>query len=168
MLILWSSRGWILAADALVELWITLHNISLSFYPPHFRLTPLFPPPPSSTPPPPPENPKIITYRNPLLPEPTEKTRLHRSSSFSNVQTREFRVSQAGVKRRQRDCSSPSSSRNGSSRPGKRGEKQAVSKAVQRRSCKERQSRFFRTVQLYACRNGEKARPRIKKKKQTG
>lgn len=33
MLILWSSRGWILVADALVELWITLHNISLSFSP---------------------------------------------------------------------------------------------------------------------------------------
>lgn len=53
-LILWSSRGWILAADALVKRWITLHDITLSFHPPHPRLTPLlspFPPaPPKKTP----------------------------------------------------------------------------------------------------------------------
>lgn len=42
MLILWSSRGWILAADAPVEHWITSHNISLSFHPPHPKLTPPF------------------------------------------------------------------------------------------------------------------------------
>lgn len=41
ILILWSSRGWILAADALVEHWITFHHISLSFYPLHPRLTSL-------------------------------------------------------------------------------------------------------------------------------
>lgn len=45
MLILWSSRGWILVADALVEHWITLHNISLSFHPPCPRLTPFLSPP---------------------------------------------------------------------------------------------------------------------------
>ena len=45
-LILWSSRGWILAPDALVKHWIALHSISLSFHPSHPRLTLLLSPPP--------------------------------------------------------------------------------------------------------------------------
>lgn len=160
MLILWSSRGWILDADALVEHWITLDNISLSFHPPYPRLTPFLSPPCHRKP----QNHHIL---QPLASRTNKKKSAAPLLFFlSSVQTREFRASQAWVKCRQQDCSSPSSSRKSSSRPGKWREKQVLSKVVQHRSCEERLPCFFRTVQPSACRNREKGRPRIKNKSQ--